>query len=155
MSLNITMENLQISMSKLKERYPDDWLLISKSRPHIPQQNISLPCDDIWFMYTLDHLTYRALYFSRIALELYFRAFYIWQERTTRKIEDNSCLRFVSLRIQTPWFVIFWLHFDFSDCLLLANSLIRGVIPVMMLMMWGFAASRCAVLTFLRLRSGR
>ena len=51
---------------------------------------------------TLDHLTFRALYFSRIAFELYFRAFYIWQERTTRKIEDNSCLRFVSLLIQTP-----------------------------------------------------
>ena len=51
---------------------------------------------------TLDQLMFCALYFSQIAFELYFPAFYIWQERTTHKIEDNSCLRFVSLCIQTP-----------------------------------------------------
>ena len=39
---------------------------------------------------TLDHLTFRALYFSQIAFELSVRALYIWRERTTRKIEDNS-----------------------------------------------------------------
>ena len=56
---------------------------------------------------TLDHLTFRALYFSRIAEELSFRAFYIW-----------------CIFIQTPGFVIIWLHFDLCDCLFLAKSLI-------------------------------
>ena len=51
---------------------------------------------------TLDHLKFHALYFSRIASELSFRALYIWRERTTREIEDNSGLCFVLICIQTP-----------------------------------------------------
>ena len=39
---------------------------------------------------TLDRLTFRALYFSRVALELSFRAFYIWREGTTRDIEKTA-----------------------------------------------------------------
>ena len=73
---------------------------------------------------TLDHLTFRTFYLSRIALELSFRAPHIYRERTTRKIESISNLCFVLICIQTPIFVIIWLHFDFSDCLLLAKSLI-------------------------------
>ena len=39
---------------------------------------------------TLDHLTFRALYFSRIALELSFRALNIWREGTTCEIEKTT-----------------------------------------------------------------
>ena len=63
-------------------------------------------------------------YFSRIALELSFRALYIWREGTTREIEKTTPV-YVCINLYTNlWFVIIWLHFDFSDCLLLANSLI-------------------------------
>ena len=76
---------------------------------------------DIWN--SLDHVTFHALYFSQTALELSFHAFHISQERTTREIEQKFGLCFVLICLLTPWLVIIWLHFDFSDCLLLEKSL--------------------------------
>ena len=62
----------------------------------------------IGFADTLDHLTIHALYLSRIALELSFRALYNWREKTTHE-KRRQLLSMFCINLYTNSLICYYL----------------------------------------------